>query len=678
MMKTTLKQSSGLLAATALALFLAPGVYAQDSHWNGTPANHNWNVDGNWTPVGIPPSNVDANVWLDAANGNNVITIPAGDVESPGSGTYDTIFGPEWGCTLNIYGTLTYQWFLFPVQNNPAPGLRSYVNLRDNAKVSTSGAAMGIGDSWWYKAAPYVTMNLYSNAQFNSFGGAGLWIGGHLNVYDSATFLANGYVNMDNAFSQSDGTRSINLGGGTFKGPTGFGVNFEDWAARGVLRAYGKGEDTTDLVINDDGTNAIVTTVPLGGALQQIYFQPLLVTNVSVGTFQQLILAGDYPSVTGVMLSSSEPGLDPAMIGQPVYTSSNPNVATVDNNGVVTAVGAGSATLTAKLGNFKTTNSLVLTVGSTTALVHEYKFNETSGTVLADSVPGNSPAWDATLMGGGTLDGNQLTLDGSSGYVQMPAGILSGLDQVTIETWVTLGSPINTWANIFAFGNTDGNGNGENYITLQPHTGGGTCAATFGQGDPGNGGEWNAVIGSTLDGLANVHIVVVYNPLAGFEAIYTNGVLAAQNTMFNNLLDPVAYAGITYNSTSILNYTLGADPLNYIGHSLYNADPTLNGSINEFRIYNGPLTAAQVAADHALGPNQFIGTSTNVTVGAKINGGSLVITWPTTSALVTLVSSPKLGAGAVWAPVTSPLTVVGGNYQVTLPATSATAFFRLQ
>lgn len=678
MIKKLLMQKTGCLAATGLALCLVPSLLAQDSHWNGTVANNNWNVAGNWTPVGVPPSTVDANVWLDAANGDNVITIPTGDVESPGSGTYDTIFGPEWGVTLSIYGSLTYKWFLFPVQNNPAPGLRSYVNLHDNATVTTSGAAVGIGDSWFYTGAPYVTMNLYSNSVYSSLGGAGLWLGGHLNVYDNAKFVVDGYVNMDTAGPQSDGTRSINVAGGTFKAPEGFSAALGGWISRGVLRIYGKGEDTTDAVITDDGTNAVVTGAPLGGALEQIYFSPLLATNVSIGTFQQLVLDGDYPNVTGVLLSSAEPGLSPSAIGQVTYTSSNPNVAVIDTNGVVTAVGAGSATLTAKLGSLTSTNSVVLTAGNTTTLLHEYKFSETTGTDLADSVPGNSPAWDATLNGGATLNGSQVTLDGSSGYIQLPAGILTGVDEVTIELWGTFGSPINTWANIFAFGNTDGAGNGENYITLQPHTGGGTCAATFGQGDPGNGAEWNAVIGSTLDGLTEAHIVVVYHPLAGYEAIYTNGVLAAQNTLFNNLTDPVAFAGPTYNSGSIINYTLGQDYLNYIGHSLYNADPTLNGSIDEFRIYSGPLTSAQVAADHALGPNQFIGTATNVTLTAKLTGGNLVVSWPTTSALVTLVSSPRLGSGAVWTAVSGTLTVVGSNYQVSLPASSAAAFFRLQ
>jgi hypothetical protein len=59
----------------------------------------------------------------------------------------------------------------------------------------------------------------------------------------------------------------------------------------------------------------------------------------------------------------------------------------------------------------------------------------------------------------------------------------------------------------------------------------------------------------------------------------------------------------------------------------------------------------------------------------------VILTWPTTSALVTLLSSPALGTGAVWTPVNTAngaLAVVGSNYQVTVPDTGSAQFFRLQ
>jgi hypothetical protein len=173
----------------------------------------------------------------------------------------------------------------------------------------------------------------------------------------------------------------------------------------------------------------------------------------------------------------------------------------------------------------------------------------------------------------------------------------------------------------------------------------------------------------------------VYSPDTGNEALYTNGVLAVRTSMFNAMIDPVGYRGPAFNSQSVLPFQLGTDPNNYLGHSLYLSDPGFFGSIDECRIYSGPLTAAQAAADNALGPNQLRGTSlAPVSLAVIRSGNNLIFSWPTSSALVTLISSPALGAGATWTPVNIPngaLLVSGGNYQLTLPMSGAVQFFRL-
>jgi hypothetical protein len=699
-------------AAVFLALCLIHSVSAQDSHWNGTTNSTDWNVASNWNPAGLPPpgnptTSYVGNVWLDPSpvDGDTVITIPVGDVESPGVGNssevYNTIFGPEFGCTLNVYGTLSFDWTIAPYQPDATPGARSHINMYGNAYMHTTGASLNLGSGWWNVCeGAYVTMNLYNNANYSSLGGAGLWSGGHINIYDNATFLANTYVNLDNGQANNDATTDFVLGGGTLMLPEGFNnTTVTNWITRGILRAYGKGFDTNDVVVSDNGTNTIVKAAPLGGALQRVYFSPLLKTNVNVGVFQQATLVGDYPSVSAVLLSSSEPGLSPASFPNPVYTSSNPNVATIDTNGLVTAVGIGSATFTAQVGSFVSTNSVTINVVPTIpGLAHRYSFT----TDASDSVGGAN----GTLNGSATISGGQLVLNGTVGSsVTLPAGILGGYDEVTIETWASFPGAINANANLFAFGRTDATafdpniGAGLNYILFSPHNGASVASANFGQGVPGNLGERNAAAAPVLDNQANVQIVVVYHPLAGYQAFYTNGVLAASISMFNDLIDPVGFACPAFTNHSILNYQLandplndglGDDPVNYIGQSLYNpalynpspatglGDPGLLANIDEFRIYTNALTAAQIAADAALGPNQLIGTNTKVSASATLSGGNLVITWPTSSALVAVMSSPRLGAGAVWTPVTGTLKAAGGNYQMTVSQTAAAQFFRLQ
>ena len=280
----------------ALALCLAHSASAQDSHWNGTAGNNLWNNPNNWTPVGVPPpgnptTTFTGNVWLDPSpvDGSSVMTIGAGDTEMPGVGNstevFNTIFGPEFGSTLNVYGTLTFDWTIAPYQPDPTPGLRSHINMYGNAYMYTSGASLNLGSGWWPVCeGTYVTMNLYNNANYSSLGGAGLWCGGHINIYDSSTFLINGYVNFDNGQANNDGTTVLNVGGGTLILPLGFNVSsVTNWIQRGILRAYGKGYDTNDLVVSDNGTNTIVTAIPLGGALQRVYFQPLVRSSVTAG-----------------------------------------------------------------------------------------------------------------------------------------------------------------------------------------------------------------------------------------------------------------------------------------------------------------------------------------------------------------------------------------------------------
>lgn len=673
-----------------VAVGLAYGVSAQDSHWNGTTNNTAWNNLNNWNPVGVPPpgnptTTFTGNVFLDPSpvDGDTVITIPPGDVETPGVGNgvhppYNTIYGPEFGCTLNIYGTLSFDWTIAPYQPDPTPGARSYINMYTNSYMYSSGASLNLGSGWWNVCeGAYVTMNMYANANYSSLGGAGAWIGGHVNIYDTSSVLFNGYVNIDAGQANNDGTAVLAVDGGTLTLPEGFITStVTNWIQRGIIRVYGKGYDSNDVNITDNGTNTIITANPLGGALQRVYFQPLVLGSLTVGDFEQSTLVGDYPSVGGVLLGSSEPGLDPALFPAPVYSSSNPSVATVDANGLIRAIAPGSSTLTATVGGFSTTNSVVISVspaGGT--LIHRYSFASDA----SDSV-GSA---NGTFNGDAAVSGGQLVLDGTQGSsVTLPAGILSGLNEVTIETWATFPSTINAFANLFAFGTTDFNGDGENYATFSPHTGGLTAQANFGQGDPGNLGERDAVQSAVYDNMTNLQITIVYHPMAGYEAFYTNGVLASTISMFNVLMDPIAYVDSVFTNSSILTYTLGADPNNYIGQSLYNTDPGLQANIDEFRIYNGALTPSQIAADDALGPNQLRGTSTaSVSLSATKSGSNVILSWPTSSALVTLLSSPVLGPNASWTPVTltgGALTVSGSNYQVTVPISgTGDKFYRL-
>jgi hypothetical protein len=122
---------------------------------------------------------------------------------------------------------------------------------------------------------------------------------------------------------------------------------------------------------------------------------------------------------------------------------------------------------------------------------------------------------------------------------------------------------------------------------------------------------------------------------------------------------------------------MGNTSNNYLGKSQY-ADPYLNGAFDEFRIYTVPLSANEIAATDALGPNQLLSTnSPSITVAST--GTSLTLTWPLASAGFMLQSRTNLVLGN-WANVVSPAPqIAGGQWQVTLPVSSSAGsiFYRL-
>ncbi|MGH7942577.1 MAG: glycosyl hydrolase [Limisphaerales bacterium] len=226
-------------------------------------------------------------------------------------------------------------------------------------------------------------------------------------------------------------------------------------------------------------------------------------------------------------------------------------------------------------------------------LIHRYSFISNANDEVGTA--------NGAVEGGATFNGRALVLNGTNGYVMLPAGIVSGLSAVTIESWTSFGALANN-CYIFSFGNTDSSGNGEDYIFCTPHGGGPflTRAAISGA-DPGYTAEMEAGIAGALDNQTNVMVATVFNPPGNFIGLYINGILVASN---NAVTDPM----------SVVN-----DQHSYIGRSLYNADPYLRGAVSESRIFNGALTNGQIAIDAGAGPSQIV-TNTGSLVSIAILG----------------------------------------------------------
>jgi len=203
-----------------------------------------------------------------------------------------------------------------------------------------------------------------------------------------------------------------------------------------------------------------------------------------------------------------------------------------------------------------------------TGLVAFYRFDEASGVVAADSSGNNRTA---TLVGNASfssgLQNNAVTLNGNSQYVSLPSGIASDLTSFSICAWVNL-SASTRWSRIFDFGTGT-----TTYMFLTPNSGDGVRSGiTIG----GNGQE-QQLNAPTLPTGSWQQVAVTLASNIG--TLYVDGVQVAQNI------------GMTLNPES-----LGTTTQNWLGRSQFPGDPYLNGQLDNFRIYDRALSAAEVKA----------------------------------------------------------------------------------
>src|SRR5215475_12512322 len=162
--------------------------------------------------------------------------------------------------------------------------------------------------------------------------------------------------------------------------------------------------------------------------------------------------------------------------------------------------------------------------------------------------------------------GNAVKLNGSTEFVQMPTGIVSGLNDFTVSAWVNMGADP-SWSRVFDFGTGTGD-----YMFLT-NNGGGTgvrFAITTGSGEQ----QLNANTHLALNTWS--HLAVTLSGNTG--TLYINGQPVATNT--NMTLHPS---------------NLGNTNQNWIGQSQFGGDPHLNATVDDFQIYNTALSASDVA-----------------------------------------------------------------------------------
>jgi len=98
--------------------------------------------------------------------------------------------------------------------------------------------------------------------------------------------------------------------------------------------------------------------------------------------------------------------------------------------------------------------------------------------------------------------------------------------------------------------------------------------------------------------------------------------------------------------------------------------------LDEFRIYNGVLSDAAVAASFAAGQNALLGG--HPTLGAARSGNSIILTWQPDATAFVLETATNLQSGTIWNAVTNTPLLQNGQQTLSLPVTDANQFFRLR
>lgn len=212
-------------------------------------------------------------------------------------------------------------------------------------------------------------------------------------------------------------------------------------------------------------------------------------------------------------------------------------------------------------------------------LTHRWSFNDDiSSTNATDSVGSATGVLQtgASYFGDGTV-----FLDGASGYVSFPNDLVSNYNSITYEAWFT-DDGSGTWARLWDFGNSTGNGT--SYMYLSPVNGGGNIQTAYNEG----AGEQANVFTAGPRPSQNVehHVVFTQDAATHVAVVYLDGKRVGQSTNF------------TFTPAGV-----GSTTNDWLGRSQYSSDAHFFGSIDEFRIWNTALSPQDVEASDESGPN---------------------------------------------------------------------------
>jgi glucose/arabinose dehydrogenase/mono/diheme cytochrome c family protein len=272
------------------------------------------------------------------------------------------------------------------------------------------------------------------------------------------------------------------------------------------------------------------------------------------------------------------------------------------------------------------------------SLTHRWSFTETNGPIVDSKGTANG---QVVLFGANDVvrSNGFVRLTGgtraTAGYVQLPAGLLEGLSNVTVEAWIRPVS-FQNWSRAFDFGSGSNTAN-TFFLSLCRGTSGNLQRLEF--------------LPTTLDtGVASTagtqyHYVVTWSATAG----------STGGGRFEWFRNGVSAGAMDTGATTISNVD---DTVLWLGRSQYGADNTANAEYAEVRMYSHVLSQAQINTNFANGPDvlvllQPVAVNDAITLnpGAKallnVLQNDQPLGAPLDPATVTVVNPPSAGTAVV-------------------------------
>jgi autotransporter-associated beta strand protein len=477
------------------------------------------------------------------------------------------------------------------------------VNNGPNYLINLGGGTVGAEASWSSSLNMNLT-NLNGSVTFDTGVGNTIALSGTLSGNGGLTNIGSGILELSGANTYT-GDTVVNAGSTLQLDQTG--------ASAGAFRLA----NSSTLNLNFSGNYVVASCYTNGVPLPSGTY-----TSSNLGAFiigsGNLVVSGAHPTMTQDLVPVTKFVGSPAVLtfgalggNLHYYWYRNSVLLPGQTN---TTLNFAAVALSDDANYSVTASNAVGTVSSSTVhltvlqqtLTHRYGMDDATVTDSiggANGAPVDNAGYGNIIFTNGAAVYPGLGNAGQCSYISLPAGLITGYNSLTLELWATI-QPNGNWNEICAFGEQDGGGGGLDYVIVVPHSGLGDYRMTI-----KTGGNERVTSGATpLDTRTPVHITAVYDADQNQMRLYANGVL-------------VSTTSTTIDIANINNV------FSWIGRGLFNGDASFKGSIDEVRIWNGPLTPLQISVNDGLGANVV-----NTNPGAFLNLSSVSV--PSTTMLV--------------------------------------------